>query len=173
MACTSQLLERAGYLYWDLGMELPYVGEAGLVARRSAPSHCVSVRVTVCQLSRYKHKLGARCIPRQEFMLELAAARARPNCSPLAPRTPAADLIPKPPAAPAPMPAAEPEAALPTGRQCPPPRVRLHGLVKAPQLNGLCGRMVGEDAQSGRWTVQLDDGRAPIKLKPENCAEET
>lgn len=51
-------------------------------------------------------------------------------------------------------------------------RVKLHGLVKTPKLNGLCGRVVGVDAKSGRWAVQLDDGRAPVKLKPDNCAPE-
>ena len=38
---------------------------------------------------------------------------------------------------------------------------------------GLTGRMLGEDDTSGRLRIQLDDGRPPIQVKPENVSFRT
>jgi TPR repeat protein len=49
-------------------------------------------------------------------------------------------------------------------------RVELHSL-KAKELNGQLGEVVGFDAASGRCKVKLQDGRGPYGLKLENMKE--
>ena len=47
--------------------------------------------------------------------------------------------------------------------------MELKGLQAKPELNGQRGVVVGAiDAASGRYPVQLEDGRGPFSLKPEN-----
>ena len=46
--------------------------------------------------------------------------------------------------------------------------VHLRGLQAKPELNGQRGVVTGFDASSGRCSVQLEDGRGPYKIKPEN-----
>ena len=50
--------------------------------------------------------------------------------------------------------------------------VQLRGLQAKPELNGQRGVVTGFDASSGRCSVQLEDGRGPYKIKPENLEEE-
>ena len=51
-------------------------------------------------------------------------------------------------------------------------RVRVHGLTKSPQYNGLCGRVLSHDGT--RWQVLLDAEAAGqqrlLMLRPENMA---
>ena len=49
--------------------------------------------------------------------------------------------------------------------------VRMRGLQAKPELNGQRGVVTGFDASSGRCSVQLEDGRGPYKIKPENLEE--
>jgi len=66
---TARVLARNGFRLWDLGMELDY-----------------------------KLQLGARCVPRKEFLHHLARAReARPHRSPKTRRMWVAELIEPPP----------------------------------------------------------------------------
>ena len=46
--------------------------------------------------------------------------------------------------------------------------VQLRGLRAKPELNGQLAVVTGFDASSGRCSVQLEDGRGPYKIKPEN-----
>ena len=46
--------------------------------------------------------------------------------------------------------------------------VHLCGLQAKPELNGQRGVVTDFDASSGRCSVQLEDGRGPYKIKPEN-----
>ena len=67
--------------------------------------------------------------------------------------------------APAPAPAPSPSA--------PPPipittTVHLCSLQVKPELNGQRGVVTGFDASNGRCSVQLEDGRGPYNIKPEN-----
>ena len=50
--------------------------------------------------------------------------------------------------------------------------MQLRGLKAKPELNGQRGVVTGFDASSGRCSVQLEDGRGPYKIKPENLEEE-
>ena len=47
-------------------------------------------------------------------------------------------------------------------------RVQLRGLKAKPELNGQRGVVTGFDASNGRCSVQLEDGRGPYNIKPEN-----
>jgi len=51
-------------------------------------------------------------------------------------------------------------------------RVELHGLTskkhKKLKLNGCSGVVVAFDAETGRCGVELDDGRGPFQIPPEN-----
>ena len=49
--------------------------------------------------------------------------------------------------------------------------VRMRGLQAKPELNGQRGVVTDFDASSGRCSVQLEDGRGPYKIKPENLEE--
>ena len=51
--------------------------------------------------------------------------------------------------------------------------VQLRGLQAKPELNGQRGVVTGFEASSGRCSVQLEDGRGPYKIKPENLEEVT
>ena len=46
--------------------------------------------------------------------------------------------------------------------------VQLRGLQAKPELNGQRGVVTGFEASTGRCSVQLEDGRGPYKIKPEN-----
>ena len=46
-------------------------------------------------------------------------------------------------------------------------RVELYGLKAKPELNGQRGVVVGFKAASGRYKVELEDGRGPFSLKEE------
>ena len=69
-------------------------------------------------------------------------------------------------------------AASSTSPQSPPPpilirtNVQLRGLKAKPELNGQRGVVTGFDASTGRCSVQLEDGRGPYNIKPENLAME-
>ena len=64
----------------------------------------------------------------------------------------------------------QPAAAAALGGITPPPgtHVELRCLQAKPELNGQRGVVTGFDASSGRCSVQLEDGRGPYKIKPEN-----
>eukprot|EP00930_Biecheleria_cincta_P044791 TRINITY_DN30849_c0_g1_i1.p1 TRINITY_DN30849_c0_g1~~TRINITY_DN30849_c0_g1_i1.p1 ORF type:complete len:685 (+),score=93.29 TRINITY_DN30849_c0_g1_i1:157-2211(+) len=47
-------------------------------------------------------------------------------------------------------------------------QVTIHGLEKAPHLNGKVGKLLDSDADTVRWLVQLDDGEVKA-VKPTNC----
>ena len=63
--------------------------------------------------------------------------------------------------------------------QPPPPvavgaRVELRGIKTRPSdgaLNGQQGSVTAFNASTGRCSVQLDDGRGPINVKPENVKQ--
>ena len=46
--------------------------------------------------------------------------------------------------------------------------MQLRGLEANPELNGLRGVVTGFDTLTTRCLVQLEDGRGPLKVKPEN-----
>ena len=60
-------------------------------------------------------------------------------------------------------PSSSPSSPIPIGT-----KVQLRGLQAKPELNGLRGVVTGFDASNGRCSVQLEDGRGPYKIKPEN-----
>ena len=70
-------------------------------------------------------------------------------------------------AAPPPPPPPSPSSPIPISTT-----VRLRGLQVKPELNGQRGVVTDFDASSGRCSVQLEDGRGPYKIKPENLEEE-
>lgn len=51
-------------------------------------------------------------------------------------------------------------------------RVRIHGLVGRPELNGTCGLARSFDAQTGRYAVRLDADGTRVALKPANLVRE-
>ena len=52
-------------------------------------------------------------------------------------------------------------------------RVRIHGLMSKPELNGTYGTIRGFDKTSGRYMVRLEGTGGTIKLKPENVEPES
>ena len=52
-------------------------------------------------------------------------------------------------------------------------RVRIHGLVSKPELNGTYGTIRGFDKTSGRYMVRLESTGVTIRLKPENVEPES
>ena len=130
-------------------------------------------------------------LSREELEAEVAALRSEnaqlrtaplPPLNPLPPLAPlpAFDPLASPPASPAvlganwgggvapvPVPASQSPLS-PAPALSPGARVRVHGIVAKPELNGQRGVVTGFDASSGRCSVQLEDGRGPYKIKPEN-----
>lgn len=50
-------------------------------------------------------------------------------------------------------------------------RVRVHGLQRAPQHNGLCGRVVDFDALTGRFGVRIEGSHdTGLRVKPANLS---